>query len=114
MAKVIRTALACLLIITLTACNSYGDYPEKIIGTWENTEVPSRTEIYVFGADGQGSYAIAQDGKTVLSVDFEYSIKENKLIQRTGTDEVKLTVSFDEGRLVIKQGKSSQSFEKKS
>ncbi len=112
MAKIIKAALACLLTITLTACNYYGDYPKKIVGTWENSEVPSRTELYTFDEDGNGVYAILQDGNEVLSVDFTYSIKENKLIQVADGDETTLIISFDGGDLVIKQGKSSQRFKK--
>ncbi len=102
--------LAALLCIAVTACDPYGDYPTLIVGTWDNTDVPARTERYTFNADGSGSYAIIQGGKEVIKVEFEYSLEENRLTQLTADGTAEHSVKIDGNTLTLTQGKSTQTF----
>ena len=103
---------AALLCLTLSACNPYGDYPELIVGTWDNNSVEGRTERFVFGADGTGHYSLITAGGEVVGYDFEYTLEENnlKLSTASGANSAAHTVEIEGNTMVLRQGKSEQEF----
>ncbi len=104
MKRSIAFALLCIVVLSLCACEDYSTYKEDIVGIWKTTADTERYELFVFNADGTGSYTVVVGEKDDLCFDFTYTLEKNTLIRQTAGGEVRHTVHIEGGTLTLTAG----------